>query len=78
MIQKVYGESAVHRVTVFHWYDTFSEGRELICDEQRTGRSMTTRTHKNNAHVADTLKEDRQSSCRLIAEWTGIPKTIMQ
>ncbi len=26
MIQKVYGESAVHRVTVFRWYNAFSEG----------------------------------------------------
>ncbi len=33
MIQKVYSESAVHRATMFHWYNTFSEGRELICDE---------------------------------------------
>ncbi len=27
MIQKVYGESAVLRATVFRWYNTFSEGR---------------------------------------------------
>ncbi len=33
MIQKVYGESAVHCATVFRWYNTFSEGREPICDE---------------------------------------------
>ncbi len=26
MIQKVHGESAVHCATVFHWYNTFSEG----------------------------------------------------
>ncbi len=37
MIQKVYGESAVHRATMFHWYNAFSEGQESICDEQRSG-----------------------------------------
>ncbi len=26
MIQKVYCVSAVYRATVFHWYNTFSEG----------------------------------------------------
>ncbi len=26
IIQKVYGKSAVHRATVFHWYNAFSEG----------------------------------------------------
>ncbi len=37
-----------------------------------------TRMHENIARVADILKEDRRSSCRLIAEWTGTPKTIVQ
>ncbi len=26
IIQKDYGESAVHCATVFHWYNAFSEG----------------------------------------------------
>ncbi len=33
MIQKVYGESAVHRATVFRWYNVFLEGWESISDE---------------------------------------------
>ncbi len=78
MIQKVYGESAVHRAAVFPWYNTFSKGRESIRDEQRSGRPTTTRTNKNIAPVANILKEDRRSLCKLIAEWTGIPKTIVQ
>ncbi len=36
------------------------------------------RMRENIARVADILKEDRQSSCRLIAEQMGIPKTIVQ
>ncbi len=78
MIQKVYGEFAVHRATLLHWYDSFSEGRESIRDEQRSGRPTTKKTHKNIARVAHILKEDRRSLCRLIAEWTGTPKTIVQ
>ncbi len=68
MIQKVYGESAVYHATVFHWYNAFSEGQESILDEQRGGRPITTRTCENIAHVADILKEDHWSSCRLITE----------
>ncbi len=37
---------------------------------------MMTRVHENIAHVADILNEDCPS-CRLIAEQTGIPKTIL-
>ncbi len=78
MIQKVYGESAVHRATVYRWYNMFSKRQKSIRDEQRSGRPTTTRTHENIAHIADILKEDRRSSCRLIAEQMGIPKTIVQ
>ncbi len=78
MIQKFYSESAVHCATVFHWYNVFSEGRESICDEQRSGRPMTTKTRKNIARVADILKEDCQSPCRLIAERMEMLKPIVQ
>ncbi len=60
MIQKVYGESAVHRATVFRWYNAFLERRELIRDEQRSGRMTTTRIRENIAHVVDILKADRR------------------
>ncbi len=69
MIQKVYGESAVHHATVLRWYNTFSEGQESISNEQRCRRLMTRRTRKNITRVANILKEDCRSSCRLIAEW---------
>ncbi len=68
IIQKVYVESAVHRATVFHWYNEFSEERESIRDEQRSGRLTTTRTCKDIARIVDILNEDRWSSCRFIAE----------
>ncbi len=78
MIQKVNGESTVHHATVFRWYNMYSEGGELIRDEQRSGRPTMIRTHKNIAHIADILKEDRWSLCRLIVERMGIPTTILQ
>ncbi len=67
IIQKVYGESAVHRVTVFRWYNSFSEGQESICDNQTSGRLTTTRP-ENIACVTDILKEDRLFLYRLKAK----------
>ncbi len=34
MIQKVYGDSAVRRATVFHLYNTFLDGWESIRDSR--------------------------------------------
>ncbi len=36
-----------------------------------------TRMGKNITCIADILKEDRQSLCRVVVEWTGIPKTFV-
>ncbi len=74
MIRKVYGESAVHCATVFRWYN-----RRVRVDLRWAEKWKTmTRTRENIARVADTLKEDCRSSCRLIAEQMGIQKTIVQ
>ncbi len=78
MIREVYGESGAHHAAVFRWCNTFSEGQESICDEQRSGRPMMKRRRENIARVADVLKEDRRSSCKLIAKWTRIQKIIVQ
>ncbi len=58
MIQNIYGESAVHRAVVV---------RESIRNEQRSGILTTTRTCANIGRTVDILKEDRRSSCGLIA-----------
>ncbi len=78
MIQKVYGEFAVHCVTMFHQYNVFSEGRESIRDEQRSRRLTTTRTCKNIARMADILKEDHGLHLDSQQNRLDIPKTIVQ
>ncbi len=74
----MFAASLLYIVLVFRWYNTFSEGRESIRDKQRSGRRTTTRIRKNIARVVDILMEDRWSSCRLIAEQMGIPRTVVQ
>ncbi len=50
---KKFMATLLYIMLVFHWYNAFSEGRELICDEQSSGRPTTTRMCENIARVAD-------------------------
>lgn len=73
-----YGESVMSRATVFRWYNLFERGREATEDTKRVGRPRSMRSEENVARVADALKADRNTSCRLIEEQTGIPKSTAQ
>ncbi len=53
-------------------------GRIEVEDLLRSGRPATTRTNKNIARITATLKEDHHSSCQLLSEQSGIPKTIVR
>ncbi|VVC41740.1 Zinc finger C2H2-type [Cinara cedri] len=55
-----------------------SSGRESFDDEQRCGRSSTTKTDGNIVRVSVVLNEHRNGSCKLVDELTSIPKTIVQ
>ena len=42
-LKQAYGEHALSTSQVFKWYKAFSEGRESIKDEPRSGRPLTQR-----------------------------------
>ena len=60
LAQKAYENEALNRPNVFRWYFRFRNGRELVEDEERSGRSKSTRTEVNIAALADLVKNDRR------------------
>jgi len=76
-VRKSYGNEALSRSNVFRWYSRFRDGRELIEDDDRGGRSKSTRTEVNIAAVADLVKNGRRIASRITAESFNIPKTVV-
>jgi len=57
MLVQVYGDNAMKKTAVYKWVKCFSEGRESVTDEERSGRPATNRTKENIAKVRKILRE---------------------
>jgi len=53
ILVKVYGDSSMKKAAVYKWVKIFSDGRESITDEERSGRPATSRTEENIAKVRE-------------------------
>ncbi|VVC25895.1 Hypothetical protein CINCED_3A017953 [Cinara cedri] len=76
-LQQVYGESVLSRAQVFRWFKAFSEGREAIEDEPRSGRPSTAKTDENVIRVRDLVRSDRRLTVRMIGEQLGLTHTTV-
>ena len=76
LVQKGYGNEALHRSNVFRWYSQFQDWMKLVEDDERGGHPKSTQTEVNIAAVADFVKNDPQITTRMIAESLNIPKTM--
>ena len=77
LVQKAYGKEALNRSKVFRWCSRFRDERELVEDDERSGRPKSSRTEVNNATVADLVKNDRRNASRMIVESLNITKTVI-
>ena len=77
-VSAVYGDSAMKKKAVYKWVKRFSEGRESVTDEERSGRSATSRTEENIAKVRQTVRENRQLTVRSIAEQVNIDRETIR
>jgi len=68
MLVQVYGDSAMKKTAVYRWVKRFSEGRESVTDEERSGWPATSRTEENTAKVHQIVHENRRLTVRSIAE----------
>jgi hypothetical protein len=67
-LQQVFEDDAMSRAQAFPWHKMFSEGRNLVEDEQRSGRPSTGRTGYNTARVTELLRPDRRLTVQVIAD----------
>lgn len=67
MLVKVYGQEAVSKKCVYEWFQRFTDGKEDVKDEPRSGRPRTSTTPDNVERVQRMLAADRRLSLRMIA-----------
>ncbi|XP_014482086.1 PREDICTED: putative uncharacterized protein FLJ37770 [Dinoponera quadriceps] len=68
MLEKAYGESALSKTRAYERYKAFKEGREVVEDLPRSGRSSTSSTDENVDKVKEMLMENRHSSLKEMAQ----------
>jgi len=78
MLVQVYGNNAMKKRAVYKWMKRFSEGRESVTDEERSGRPATSRTEENIAKVRQIVCENRRLTVRSIAEQMDIDKETVR
>ena len=59
MLGQVYGDNAMKKTAVYKWVKRFSEGRESVTDEEKSGRPATSRTEENIATIRQIVRENR-------------------
>jgi len=74
MLVQVYRDNAMKKTAVYKWMKRFSEGRESVTDEERSGRSAISRTDENIANVRQIVRENRRLTVRSIAEQVNIDR----
>jgi len=78
MLVQVYGDNAMKKTALYKWVKRFSEGRESVTDEERSGRPTTSRTEENIAKVHEILREIRRLTVRSIAEQGNIDRETVR
>jgi len=66
------------KTAVYKWVKRFSEGRESVTDEERSGRPATSRTEENIAKVRQIVRENRRLTVRSIAEQVNIDRETVR
>ena len=72
MLGQVYGVNAMKKTAVYKSVKSFSEGREIVSDEEIAGRTVTSRTEENITKIRQIVRENRRLTVGSIAERVNI------
>ena len=75
---QVYGDNRKKETAVYKWVKRFSEGRESVTDEERSGRRATSRTEENIAKIRQVLHENHWLTVRSTAEQVNIDRETVR
>jgi len=78
MLVQVYRDNAMKKTAVYKWVKCFSEGRESVSEEERSGWPATSRTEENIAKVCQIVCENHQLTVRSIAEQVKIDRETVR
>ena len=78
ILVQVYGDNAMKKTAVYKWVKRFSEGRESVTDEERSGRPATSRTEENIAKLRQIVRENRRLTVRSVAEQVNIDRETVR
>jgi len=78
MLVQVDGDNAMKKTAVYRWVKRFSEGRESVTDEERSGPPATSRTEENIAKIRQIVHENSRLTVRSIAEQVNIDREIVR
>ena len=78
LLKEVFGDNCVSRTQVFEWHKRFVEGREVVEDDERSGRPVTSRTDEKIQKINKIVRRDRRLSVRMIADMTNIDRETIR
>uniref|UniRef100_A0A1B6MF73 Mos1 transposase HTH domain-containing protein n=1 Tax=Graphocephala atropunctata TaxID=36148 RepID=A0A1B6MF73_9HEMI len=76
-LKKAYGDDTLSRAQVFRWYKAFSNGRESVQDDPRSGRSLSSKSDENVKKVSDLVRNDRRLTTKIVSEQLGLNHTTV-
>ena len=66
------------KTAVYKWVKRFSEGRESVADEEKSGRTATSRTEQNITKVRQIVRENRRLTVRSTTEQLNTDKETIR
>jgi len=78
MLVQVCRDNAMKKTAVYKWVKRFSEGRESVTDEERSGWPATSRTEENIAKIRQLVCENRRLTVRSIAEQVNMNRETVR